>query len=79
MMHIVTLSVILLVLFTSEISTLSVKTYSNMSSGIHNVTTDMTTLKVALFPYLPDSAGDNYIKEEFHKIQPTATSTRLRQ
>ncbi len=63
MMHIVALSVILLVLFTSEISILNVKTYSNMSSGIQNVTTDMTTLKVALFPYLPDSVGDNYTRE----------------
>ena len=66
---------ILLVLLTSVINTLSAKNYSYTTFNSRNGVAEKTTLKVALYPYLPDSAGDNltnlsrFIEEEFMKVQ----------
>ncbi|CAF1393978.1 unnamed protein product [Adineta steineri] len=76
-MHIVAPALVFLMLLMSPIIALDAETYSKISSDIHNDGTDITTLKVAMYPHLPDSAGDNYAKllqfinEEFKKIQPT--------
>ncbi|CAF1079178.1 unnamed protein product [Adineta steineri] len=76
-MHIVAPALVFLMLLMSPIIALDAKTYSKLSSDIHNDGTDITTLKVAMYPHLPDSAGDNhakllqFINEEFKKIQPT--------
>jgi hypothetical protein len=68
--------VILVILLASSIKALDAKTLLNATSGTPNVGVDKTTLKVALYPYIPDSAGDKFanplrfIEEEFNKIQP---------
>lgn len=73
------MSIILLV---SQINTLDTDSCSAMSSCTQNVDSDKMgnmVLKVALFPYLPDTVGDkfksllDYITKEFKKVRPDVT------
>ena len=73
---------ILLVILVSSGSTLEAKDYSKISPAIQHADSSNTSnivLKVALYPYLPDSAGDNYqsllqfITIEFKKVYPNIT------
>ncbi|CAF1280801.1 unnamed protein product [Adineta ricciae] len=76
-MYTIVTTAILLIFLTSGHYTLDVQFHSNTPDVIPKARTSKgITLKVALYPFLPDSAGDNFanltrfIREEFVKVQP---------
>ncbi|UJR09843.1 hypothetical protein I4U23_014068 [Adineta vaga] len=72
---------IIFLLFLSTANTLDVKIDSNSNTvpATQNVKLDGIVLKVAMYPYLPDSGNDKFanllrfIQEEFKKIEPNVT------
>jgi len=81
-MHLIEFVVMVMILLVSQINTLDTGSCSAMSSCTQNVDSDKMgnmVLKVALFPYLPDTVGDKfkslleYITKEFKKVRSDVT------